>query len=140
MRLTMRLACSAEENISVHTLADTWPQFNYGRDGRWLTSNLANYKDFGLTIEDEADRAEFIAAYAALEELAEASIVVPAQEEAVRQRFTDIMVKLGVWSAPQPPSFRDRALERAARFLSDAFYYAYGPRGFIDPIWRIWRA
>ena len=137
MRLVMRLA-GGEQAVDVHAMPE-WPQFNYGRDGRWLVNNVNNYKDFDPnTIEDEADRAEFIAAYAELKRQAEGTITKRGEIPAVQQRFTDIMVKIGEWNAPEPPPVWETVLDKVARFLSEALYFGYGARGFIDPIWRIW--
>ena len=139
MGLTMRLSCSAEENLDVHTLKDTWPQFNHGREGRSLKENLAKYKNFDLSsIEDAADRTEFTAAYAALEAQTKATIIDPKVDNAVRERFDAILIKIGEKAAPEEPDFWEQAGEKVAWGLSEAFYYGYGPRGFIDPIWRIW--
>jgi len=137
MSLTLRLSCGAAP-VTVRSMPE-WPQFNYGRDGRWLTSNVDRYKDFDTAaIADEADRAEFLAAYAEIKRQAENTIVKPGETEAIQKRFSDIMIKLGEWNAPQPQPLWEQGLDSFARFLSDALYFAYGPRGFIDPIWRIW--
>ena len=137
MRLVMRLA-GGKDAQDITTMPE-WPQFNYGRDGRWLASNVDRYKDFdAAAIEDEADRAEFIAAYAELKRQAEATVVKPGETEAIQKRFSDIMIKLGEWGVPQPQPAWEQGLDKFARFLSEALYFAYGPRGFIDPIWRIW--
>ena len=141
MRLTTRLSCSAEKNLSIHTLDKSWPQFNYGREGRSLNENLAKYKNFDVSsIKNEADRKEFIAAYAALEKQTQASIIDPKVDAEVRERFAAIMVKIGEWEAPasNEPDFWEQLGEKAAKGLSDALYFGYGPRGFIDPVWRIW--
>jgi pimeloyl-ACP methyl ester carboxylesterase len=137
MRLVMRLA-GGKQAQDVTSMPE-WPQFNYGRDGRWLASNVDRYKDFDPdAIADAADRAEFAAAYAELKRQAEATVVIPGETEAIQERFSGIMVKIGEWNAPQQPDFWEQAGEKAAWFLSEALYFGYGARGFIDPIWRIW--
>ena len=137
MNLTLRLACG-EADPTVHDMPE-WPQFNHGREGRWLTSNVDRYKGYDTTkIADDADRAEFIAAYAELKRQSELTIVVPGEREAIEARFTNIMVKIGEWTAPKQPTFWEKAGDKVAWFFSEAFYFGYGPRGFIDPFWRIW--
>ena len=137
MNLTLRLACGAADP-TVHDMPE-WPQFNHGREGRWLTSNVDRYKSFDTTkIADAADRAEFIAAYAEMKRQSELTVVVPGEREAIEARFTNIMVKIGEWAAPKQPTFWEKAGDKVAWFFSEALYFGYGPRGFIDPIWRIW--
>jgi len=145
MKLTFRLACGAEK-VDVHSMKE-WPQFNYGRDGRWLTGHATNWAEELLADRlevkyselSQADKDEFDAAYADVKAEKFKTIVEPGSLEKVQERFNNIMIKIGVWNAPQPPSIWEWAGDKAAWLLSEALYFGYGPRGFIDPIWRIWR-
>ena len=48
------------------------------------------------------------------------------------------MIKIGAWGPEGEQPFWEKALDKVSWFLSEALYFGYGPRGFIDPIWRIW--
>ena len=138
MRLTMRLACGKQAQ-DVHSMPE-WPQFNYGRDGRWLKNDALRWAaEVDADALSAEDRAEFLAAKAQIEELVFLTVIDPVQDKEVRERFTAIMVKIGMWNAPQPQPAWEKALGKAAWFLSEALYKGYGPRGFIDPFWRNWR-
>ena len=139
MKLTMRLACGANKNVTVHTLSDVWPQFNYGRNGRWLTNDaLRRGNEVDVKTLSAEDKKEFEAAFADIKKAIDTTVIDPAVDGKIRERFTNIMIKIGKWSAPEKKSFWDTAGEKVAWFFSEAFYFAYGPRGFIDPIWAIW--
>jgi len=144
MKLTFRLACGAKKE-TVHSMPE-WPQFNYGRDGRWLTVHATNWAEDLLADKldvkyselSQEDKDEFDAAYTDVKAEKVKTVVKPGSLEEVQERFNNIMYKIGVWNAPQPPSAWEKLGDKAAWFLSEALYFAYGPRGFIDPFWRIW--
>ena len=138
MKLTFRLACGMNDETDVHSM-DEWPQFNNGgRDGRWVKNTLKDWGDMDLSALSPEDRAEFLAAKALMEAQVDITYFDPVAYGQARERFTNIMIKIGKWPPPGEPSFWERAGDRVAWFFSEVLYFGYGPRGFIDPVWRIW--
>ncbi|MDR1465349.1 MAG: hypothetical protein LBJ11_08645 [Oscillospiraceae bacterium] len=135
IRLIARLVSS--KNPETVTSMPEWPQFNIGRETRWLRNDA-------LRMAGEADRSKLSAADAAeldaavqeVLDMLQTTIAKEGAKEAAEKRLSDIMTKIGAFAPPEDKT-TDVILEKITHFLSDAFYYGYGPRGFSDPIWKI---
>jgi len=136
MRLALRLACGAQKK-SITSMPE-WPQFNYGRDGRHVNNMLRQAKEVDRTALSAEDKAALDAATALMREVVEDTIVNPEKEAQAERELRAIMEKIGAWKPPEQPSFWTKAGEKICWFLSEALYFAYGARGFIDPFWVIW--
>jgi hypothetical protein len=136
MRLTLRLACGAEDPTA--DSMEEWPRFSYGRDGRKYSDMLRQARDVNRAGLSAADITELDAAIVLIQAIVDSTRPNPATEAQAEQRLRAIMEKIGAWTPPEEPGFWERAGEKVSRFLSEAAWYAHGPRGFLDPIWRIW--
>jgi len=126
-----------DEYISVHD-DPNWPQFNYGRtpgDLKWMVefAEAADASEFSAT-----DKAELDAAIQEAKDVLAKTIVVPGEYEDAFGRLSAIMVKVGLRGAPET-NWTETILDAVFCFLNDLLYYAYGPRGFSDFFWAIWR-
>lgn len=139
LRLVTLLA-TTDDYIDVHAL-EAWPQFNYGRtpgELRGMIEHAERSRDAGIAGISAADAAELDAATLQAQAVLEKTIVVPGEYEAALGRLSAILVKLGLRTINAPDQ-TETILEAIFGFLSDALYYAYGPRGFSDFFWAIWQ-
>ena len=86
-----------------------------------------------------AQQTEFLAAKALLEAQVDVTYYDPAANDEARARFTDFMVDIGKWNPPTPQPLWETALDKIMWFFSELLYFTYGPRGFADFPWAIWR-
>ena len=136
IRQVIRLVAEKEYR-DVIALKDEWPQFNQGREVNGAKGDLAEARKVDLTTLSEADKKELQAAVAAAEDMFERTIADTAGDKAIQNRLRAILVKIGVRGAPE----EDKAakwLDPILWFFNAVTYYCYGPRGFIDPFWKIW--
>ncbi len=136
MLLTIRLATAANQE-TVFSIPE-FPQFNYARDTRGLrTGTLPDAKKVDTSTLSPQDKAALESAIAEVEQILADTRVVPGQIEAADARLHAVLVKIGVRSAPEP-DYTAMILEPVTWFLSEVFYYLWGPRGFGDSIFSIW--
>jgi len=136
MNLTLRLACGAADP-SVRDMPE-WPQFNHGRNGDRYKDMLRQAKAVnraGLAAEDIA---ALDAAIALVQAVVDSTISRPTEDAQAEQSLRAIMEKIGAWAPQQGPGFWEKAGDKICWFLSEAAWYTRGPRGFFDPVWRIW--
>ncbi|MCL2298677.1 MAG: hypothetical protein FWC27_00845 [Firmicutes bacterium] len=131
------MLATADDYVDVHTY-EAWPQFNYGRVPGDLKNRINDAKKADTSVFSAEDKAALEAALAKAEKTLASTVVVPGEYEAALAAMDAIMVKTGLRAAPSKPDLTETVLSAVLGFLSEALYYAYGPRGFIDPIWRIW--
>ena len=128
-----------DEYMDVHTSKD-WPQFNYGRtpgDLKNMVDHAENNKG-SLTSISAADKAELDAAIKEARDVLKKTVVVPGEYEKAFARMDAILVKLDLRGAPET-DWTETILDAVFGFLNDLLYYGYGPRGFSDFFWAIWR-
>jgi len=142
IRLITRLATDAE-HVDVFSMPE-WPQFNWGRETRnhyWIQQDLLrmlNDPERNLTAEQRAQLEEAVA-------IADAMFanthVDPAKTEAAYHALHDALVAVGYRNPrtePSSPNILQRGFSTAMGWLNTFLYFVIGPRGFIDPFWRMW--
>ena len=136
MRLVIRLTSSADP-VTVFSLPE-YPQFNNTRDVRYMRDSLIPRAKDQLKREDLSpqDRAALESAIAEAESVLATTNVVPGRAEAAQARLDAAMFKVGAMTAPEP-DYLTMILNPLCKFISDAVYFLYGPRGFSDWIFSI---
>lgn len=120
-----------DDYIDVYTMPERFPQFNGGREARGFSGDVAKAKAVDRTTLSPEDAAELQAAIEQAETMLDNTIVVEGEYPAARARLFAIMVKIGERDAPADKS-KDELYTKICKFLSDALYKYWGPKGFSD--------
>jgi len=130
------MLATTDEYVNVRTYKE-WPQFNYGRVPGDLKNRIDVAKAADTSGFSAEDKGELADAVSQAEKVLAGTVVVPGEYEAALARMNAILIKTGLRGAPET-DWTEVILGAIFGFLSDALYYAYGPRGFSDFIWDIW--
>lgn len=136
MRLCIRLVTSADP-VDVFSLPE-FPQFNNTRDVRHMRDTLLRIAGEQLARTDLSpqDRAALQSAVDEAEKVLATTNVVPGVAEAAQARLEAALIKVGAITASEP-DYLSLILTPICKFISDAVYRLYGPRGFSDWIFSI---
>ena len=123
-----------DELKDVHSMPERFPQFNVGRETKWLRRDtLPMAKAIDRSTLAPEDAAELQAAIEQCETMLNTTVVVYDDFTAAQQRLDNILIKIG---AIQPP--KDDTTGKIAtalcKLISDALYQYWGPRGFTDGV------
>jgi len=142
IRLITRLATDAE-HVDVFSMPE-WPQFNWGRETRnhyWEQQQIQGIlNDSGRNLTDE-QRAQLIEAVQIADDMFANTHVDPAETEAAYRALHDALVAVGERQPhvpPSEPSWFSNAFGTVMGWVNTFLYFIIGPRGFIDPFWRMW--
>ena len=116
----------------VYTMPERFPQFNAGRESRGFISGLLkDAKAVDQSALSAADAAELQASIARADKMIANTIVDYDEYTAAQTQLRNIMIKIGKEEAPKD----DTSTKNTAafcKFISDALYKYWGPRGFSD--------
>ena len=135
MLITRLVSAKAYETVFS---MEAWPQFNCGRETNHIRGDLDTAKKIDPSTLSPEDARELAGAIAQVEAMLASTIVIPAETDAAGARIRAILVKLGQ-REPEKKDYAALILDPVFWFVNLAMYYAYGPRGFSDPIWAIWK-
>ncbi len=116
---------------SVYSCPDRYPQFNVGREARGFWGDIAQAKGVDQSTLAPEDAAELQAAIEQAEAMMNNTVVDYDAYEAARARLFAILIKIGVRNPPADTRKEETYLV-ICKFLSDALYEYWGPRGFSD--------
>lgn len=116
---------------SVYSCPERFPQFNVGREARGFWGDIAAAKSVDQSALAPEDAAELQAAIEQAEAMMNNTVVDYPAYEAARARLFAIMVKIGARNPPADTR-KEEAYLAICKFLSDALYKYWGPRGFSD--------
>lgn len=120
---------------TVHSMPDRYPQFNVGRESKGLRNDLLpSAKKIDQSTLSAADAIELKAAIAQCETMLATTVVVYKEFTDAQTRLENIMIKIGAKVAPEVDKTSE-VLTPICKFLSDALYKFWGPRGFSD--WKL---
>jgi hypothetical protein len=116
----------------VHSMPNRFPQFNVGRETKGLMRDaLPRAKSIDQSNLSPEDAAQLQAAIDRCEAML-ANTVVDYQEYLDAQKdLDDALIKIGEKSPPKEDKF-GRFAKPICKFISDALYQYWGPRGFSD--------
>jgi hypothetical protein len=121
------------DNLSdVHAMPDRFPQFNVGRETKGMRNDqLPAAKRVDQSTLSAEDAAELQAAIDQCEAMLATTVVVYSEFTDAETRLNNILIKIGVRSAPEVDKVSIYA-KPICKLLSDALYKYWGPRGFSD--------
>ncbi len=132
----VRLACTLMANNSITSVYANpdFPQFNGSRyTKRIIKDYLPKCVDaLNRTDLSAADIAELNAAIGEANAMLASTVADDAQCDVIEARLKNILIKIGVFSAPVPPKTSDVLLERTLKFVSDRLWDEYGPTGYSE--------
>lgn len=111
-----------------------YPQFNYARDGKWFLNTVKNWENYDTSSLNEADRAEFEAAYAEAKAAAESTYMPTEEYNAAKERFENIIYKItnGKNMPVEKVSFFAKMFTKIFKFFSDIMLKYFGGKGYSD--------
>jgi len=131
MKLAIELLLN-ENFIDIHSMPERFPQFNVGRETKGLrTDLLPSAKRIDQSTLAAADAAELQAAIDQCEKMLATTVVVYKEFTDAQTRLENIMIKIGARTAPKEDK-TEKYAKPICKFLSDALYKYWGPRGFSD--------
>ncbi len=115
----------------VYSAPDRYPQFNTGRESKWVVNDLKNAKLIDQSTLAPADAAELQGAIEECDAMLNNTVVDYSAFVHARDRLNSIRYKIG---AAEPPADDTKAKNAEAffKFASDMLYKYWGPRGFSD--------
>lgn len=117
---------------SVYTMPDRFPQFNVGRETKGMRNDqLPAAKRIDQSTLSPEDAAELQAAIDQCDAMLATTVVVYKEFTDAQTRLENILIKIGARSAPEVDKTSE-ILTPICKFLSDALYKYWGPRGFSD--------
>lgn len=132
LRLAFELACGKIDNNEQNT--EKYPIFNESRDlkklkrsyipdlERWLANNTPTAEQQKLIDENTA----------AVNEMMARTINDRDADDEIIQDYYDMLVELGIYSAPEEPSKSDVALNNGLKKANDFVWKTWGPKGFLQ--------
>jgi len=134
--VAVALACTllATDRITSIYSDPNFPQFNGSRYTKRIINDYIPAVTKALTRTDltAADRTELQAALDQANAMLASMVADAAQCNAIDARLYNILVKIGVYTAPAAPSFWDTLLEKSLKFTSDKLWENYGPKGYSE--------
>lgn len=118
----------------VHSYPDRFPQFNTARDSGKMRAMLRDAKTVDESALSADDAAELAAAVAQCEAVLQETVVDAERFADAQHRLENILVKLGLRSAPKQLTEQDAKRNETWAKISDWMYRVIGPRGFADVV------
>lgn len=123
-----------DELKDVHSMPERFPQFNVGRETKWLRKDkLPMAKAIDQSTLAPEDAAELQAAIEQCEAMLDTTVVVYEEFTAAEQRLDNILIKIGVMQPPEDDT-TGKIATALCKLISDALYEYWGPRGFSDGV------
>ncbi|HOU09377.1 MAG TPA: hypothetical protein PL044_00905 [Clostridiales bacterium] len=123
-----------DELKDVHSMPERFPQFNVGRETKWLRKDtLPMAKAVDQSTLAPEDAAELQAAIEQCEAMLDTTVVVYDEFTAAQQRLDNILIKIGVLQPPEDDT-AGKIATALCKLVSDALYRYWGPRGFSDGV------
>ena len=123
------------DNIkNVYSMPDRFPQFNVGRESKWVVNDLKDVKLIDQSTLSAADAAELQGAIAECDAMLNNTVVNYDSFIHARDRLNNIRYKIGA-ATPPADNTVSKTEEVVCKFLSDALYKYWGARGFSD--WKL---
>ncbi len=132
LKLAFEIACGKIDNNEQNT--EKYPIFNESRDLKklkrsyipdleaWLEKNTPNAEQQKL-IDDNTK---------AVNDMMARTVNDRDADDAIIQDYYDMLVELGVYSAPEEPSKSDVALNNILKKANDFVWKTWGPKGFLQ--------
>lgn len=132
LKLAFEIACGKIDNNEQNT--EKYPIFNDSRDLKRLKRNYI--PDLERWLESNTPTAEQRALIdsntQAVNEMMAKTVNNRAADDEIIGKYYDMLVTLGVYSAPQEPSGFDKALNDGLKKANDFVYKTWGPKGFFQ--------
>lgn len=133
IRLAVELLTDPEFT-DVHTYPDRFPQFNTARDAGKMRGMLRDAKKADASALSDDDARELAAAMAQCEKALQETVVDAERFADAQHRLENILVKIGLRSAPKQLTEDDAKRNETWAKISDWMYRVIGPRGFADVV------
>lgn len=132
--LKLALSIARGEITRVSDEPEAFPQFNESRDLKKLVRNYI--PDLNKWLESNAPTAEqqalIDANTAAVNSMMARTVNDREADDEIIADYYNMLVELGIYSAPSQPSAGDVFLNNALKSMSDNAYKIFGAKGFVD--------
>lgn len=120
------------DNITdVYSMPERFPQFNVGRESKWVVNDVRNAKLIDQSTLSAQDAAELQGAIDECDAMLNNTVVDYDAFIHARDRLNNIRYKIGA-ATPPADDTKAKNAEAVCKFISEALYKYWGPRGFSD--------